>query len=269
LKSDAVGRTAKKLNLGLDSFVFVDDSPVERAEVARALPAVDVFAFPDDPTRLLSTLSEYPGFDALRQTDEDRKRATFYLQEARRLATEGSAASPEEFYRSLQLHLQIFSARMEQADRLHQLLQKTNQFNLTAERLSAEEFRALLSNPEYLVLGLRVSDCFGDSGITGLAIIDKRRPKAWSVQNFLLSCRVIGRTVEYAFLSWLIEAAGKGGARTVALSYRSTSRNEVARSFLEASGGTESEGGQVWTFDVDEPEVLPQHFVRIDDRQLA
>lgn len=269
LKSEALARTARQLGLGLDSFVFIDDSPVEREEVARALPAVDVFAFPDDPTRLGQVLSEYPGFDALRQTDEDRKRADSYLQEAQRNVVRASATSAEDFYRSLELQLGIFSARAEQAGRLHQLLLKTNQFNLTAQRLSAEEFRALLGNPAYIVVGVRVSDRFGDSGIAGLAIVDKRRPEAWIVENFLLSCRVIGRTVENAFLSWILGLAGKTGAESVAFRYSSTGRNQVAHSFLQRSGGTESEGGGAWTFDVRRPEVVPAHFVRIDDSQVS
>jgi FkbH-like protein len=268
LKSEALARTAEKLGLGLDSFVFVDDSPVEREEVARALPAVDVLEFPTDPTRLVSVLSGYSGFDSLRQTDEDRKRADSYLQEAQRSASKAGATSTHDFYRSLELQLGIFSARMEQAIRLHQLLLKTNQFNLTAERLSAEEFRGLLDDPAFMVVGLRVADRFGDSGITGLAMIDKQRPEAWRVQNFLLSCRVIGRTVENAFLSWIIGMAGKAGANSVAFRYLSTSRNQVAHNFLQASGGTESDAGRVWTFDVRRPDLLPEHFVRIDDTQV-
>lgn len=269
LKSEALGRTAQKLGLGLDSFVFIDDSPVEREEVARALPAVEVLEFPSDPTRLVSVLSEYPGFDALRQTDEDRRRADSYLEEAQRNASKASATSAEDFYRSLDLRLGIFSARTEQAGRLHQLLLKTNQFNLTAERLSAEEFRALLSDPAFMVLGLRVSDRFGDSGITGLAIVDKRRPEVWTIENFLLSCRVIGRTVENAFLCWILAMAGKAGAKSVALRYVRTSRNQVAYGFLQASGGTESEAGDSWTFDIRKPDLVARHFVSIDDTQVT
>jgi FkbH-like protein len=269
LKSDAIARTAQKLGLGLDSFLFIDDSPQEREEVTRVLPAVEVFDFPSDPTRLVSALSEYPGFDVLRQTDEDRVRADLYVQEAQRSASRASATSAEDFYRSLELRLGVFSARMEQAARLHQLLMKTNQFNLTAERLSAEAFRALLSDPAYAVLGLRVADCFGDSGITGLAIIDKRHRDVWTVRNFLLSCRVIGRTVENAFLSWLIGVAGKAGSKKVVCRYAATSRNQVAHRFLQASGGTESAEGDSWTFDVQRPEVVPGHFVVIDDAQVT
>ena len=268
-KSDAIARIAEVLRLGLDSFVFIDDSAVERQEVTSRLPDVDVFNFPDDPIRLLSALSEYSGFDSLSQTDEDRKRADSYLEEVRRNASKTSAASAEDFYRSLELQLGIFSARMEQVGRLHQLLLKTNQFNLTTERLSAEEFRGLLANPAYMVVGLRVSDRFGDSGITGLAIIDKREPDAWIVQNFLLSCRVIGRTVENAFLSWIIRLAGAAGAGRISVRYVPTGRNQVAFEFLEKSGGTMSATGDTWTFDFRQSEILPRHFVRIDDTQVT
>jgi FkbH-like protein len=242
---------------------------VEREEVARVHPTVDVFAFPDDPAQLVSVLNAYAGFDSLRQTDEDRLRAQSYLEEAQRGASRASATSAEDFYRSLGLRVEIFSARPEQAARLHQLLLKTNQFNLTAERLSAEEFRGLLSDPDYAVVGLRVSDRFGDSGITGLAIVDKRVPDAWTVRNFLLSCRVIGRTVENALLSWVIARAAKDGASSVALRYLTTGRNQVARSFLQSSGGTESEAGDSWIFDVRRPEVVPENFVRVDDSQAT
>jgi FkbH-like protein len=269
LKSEAIARTAQALGLGSDSFLFIDDSPVERAEVARALPAVDVLDFPIDPSQLVRSLKEYPGFDVLRLTDEDRKRADSYLLETKRNASRASATSAEDFYRSLELRLGIFTARIEQADRLHQLLLKTNQFSLTAERLSAEEFRGLLGNSDYLIVGVRVSDRFGDSGITGLAIIDKRQRDAWIVQNLLLSCRVIGRTVENALLSWIIGAAAEAGAASVALRYVATSRNQVAHDFLQASGGSESSLGTDWTFDVRRPELVPGHFVQIDDTQVT
>jgi FkbH-like protein len=269
MKSEAIARTAQKLGLGLDSFVFVDDSPVEREEVSRALPSVDVLDSSGDPMRLVSMLSQYPGFDSMRQTDEDRKRADSYVQEAQRNEVKASAASAEDFYRSLGLKLGIFSARGEQSGRLHQLLMKTNQFNLTAERISVEEFRELLDDPNQMVVGLRVSDRFGDSGITGLAIVDKRRPQVWRVRNFLLSCRVLGRTVEGAFLSWLIGRASRSRAGMVELAYVPTERNEVAYGFLEASGGKRSASGDIWTFDVSRPEVLPPHFVQIDDDQVG
>jgi FkbH-like protein len=269
LKSEAIARTAEKLNLGLDSFVFIDDSPVEREEVARALPMVEVLDFPSDPAGLVNALSDYSGFDSLRQTEEDRTRADAYGHEAQRSAIKASSNSPEEFYRSLGLHVGIFSARVEQAGRLHQLLMKTNQFNLTTRRISEEAFRALLGDSAYTIVGLRVSDRFGDSGITGLAIIDRTRHDVWTVRDLLLSCRVLGRTVENAFLSWLVARAAAAGVDSVAIQYVPSARNEVAHSFLKTSGGSESDSGDVWTFDVRRPEVIPGHYVQIDESQVC
>ena len=269
LKSEAIVRIAEKLSLGLDSFVFIDDSPVEREEVARALPSVEVLDFPSDPTGLVSALGEYSGFDSLRQTDEDRKRADTYVHEAQRSAVKASSRSPEEFYRSLGLQLGIFSARVEQAGRLHQLLMKTNQFNLTTRRISEEAFRALLGNDAYMVIGLRISDRFGDSGITGLAIVDRSRHDAWIVQDLLLSCRVLGRTIENALLSWLVARAARAGAHSVSIQYAATGRNQVAHGFLKESGGMESPAGDAWTFDVRRPDVIPAHYVQIDESQVS
>jgi FkbH-like protein len=268
LKSDAIVRTAERLSLGLDSFVFIDDSPVEREEVSRALPSVDVLDFPRDATGLVSMLGDYSGFDALRQTEEDRKRADSYMQEAQRDAIKVKSKSPKEFYRSLGLQLRVFSARVEQADRLHQLLMKTNQFNLTTRRIPPEGFRDLLDDRKYLVLGLRVSDRFGDSGITGLTIVDRSRRDVWTVRDFLLSCRVLGRTVENALLSWLIGRAAKAGAARVEIQYVATGRNQVALGFLKQSGGVESDAGDIWTFDVGRPEVVAAHYVQINDSQV-
>jgi len=218
---------------------------------------------------LVRTLNEYSGFDTLRQTDEDLKRAEAYLVEGQRSLIKSNSKSPEEFYRSLGLHLGIFSARLEQADRLHQLLMKTNQFNLTTRRMSSEVFRALLSNPAYMVMGLRVSDRFGDSGITGLAIVDQGRHDVWTVEDFLLSCRVLGRTVENAFLSWLIARAASAGVSRVAVQYVASGRNQVARAFLKEAGGEESESGDVWTFDALRPAGMPVHYVEIDESKVS
>jgi FkbH-like protein len=146
---------------------------------------------------------------------------------------------------------------------------KTNQFNLTTRRISDDAFRALIGNSAYMVVGLRVSDRFGDSGITGLAIIDRGRQDVWTVQDFLLSCRVLGRTVENAFLSWLVARAAGAGANRVAVHFAPSARNEVAHGFLKVSGGMESDSGDVWTFDVRRPEAIPEHYVQIDESQVS
>lgn len=268
-KSTAIRKLAARLRLGTDSFVFLDDSPFERAEVREALPEVTVLDFPDDPASLVSCLCECPAFDSLRVTTEDRERSASYVAEARREELQRTATSQEEFFRSLDIKLKLFRADSTQFDRLHQLILKTNQFNLTTERLTPDEFRGMFHRPDVLVLGMRVADKLGDSGVVGLAIVSGIGSKSLTVSTFLLSCRVIGRAVENAFLSWLVSRAEAAGAAEVRMSFRPTGRNEVAREFLKRSGLRSSEDGLIWSISVPTPpSALAAHFASIDDQAV-
>ena len=268
-KSQSLRRMAERLRLGLDSFVFLDDSAFEREEVKGALPQVTVIEFPEDPIGLVAALSETFAFDVPRITKEDRERASSYVAEAERDALREKATTPEEFYRSLGLQLKLFRAGGAHADRLHQLILKTNQFNLTTERVTGDEFRSFLERPDMLVVGMRVSDKFGDSGVTGLAIVQGIGSDTYVVDNFLLSCRVIGRTVENAFVTWLAERAAAANAGKVRFKFKSTARNGVAKDFLDRSGLSSTDDQQLWEVAVPpRPDALPAHFVTIDDREI-
>jgi FkbH-like protein len=263
-KSEGIRSIARRLNLGLDAMVFIDDSAFEREEVRNALPEVRVLEFPADPMNLVSMLGEDRAFDSLRVTNEDRQRAQSYIVEARREALRGESESPEQFFRSLGLKVTVFRATDGQVERLHQLILKTNQFNLTAERLGSDEFRMLASDPSHIIVGLRVADRFGDSGITGLGIVNIADPSVWAISNFLLSCRVIGRTVEHAFVSWLAAMAAEAGAMRIVFRHRDTGRNQVARQFLERSGLIANEAGTEWSLPVADREALAPHYVSLD-----
>ena len=262
-KSEGLRRLSARLGLGLDSFVFVDDSPFEREEVRAALPEVRVLEFPVNPEGLTGMLADCQAFDRLRITTEDALRAQSYADEARREQLRATAQTPADFYRSLQLVATVSRSQAEDFERLHQLIHKTNQFNLTTQRLTAEELRAKLQSSQFDVFTIRVSDRFGDSGLVGLAIIDRTDHLHWSVENFLLSCRVIGRTVENAFVSWLVEQAENTGAQTLTLRFAASGRNQVAWEFLERSGLQRNADATQWTLEVARREALPPHYVTI------
>ena len=262
-KSQGLRRLAARLGLGLDSFVFIDDSAFEREEVRSALPEVTVLEFPQDPSGLVPMLEASTAFDRLRITKEDTLRAASYAAEAEREGLRGSAASPEEFYRSLQLTATLQRARPADFERLHQLIHKTNQFNLTSERLSAEAFRERLGAAHFEIYGMRVADRFGDSGLVGLALVDRGAGTHWRVENFLLSCRVIGRTVEHAFVAWLAERARAAGAQSLTFAFVATARNQVAREFLDRSGLTPSADGSGWGVELADLSGLASHYVRV------
>lgn len=264
-KSEGIRKLADQLRLGIDSFVLLDDSPFERAEVRQALPAVTVLDF-DDPPSLIACLSDSPAFDSLRITKEDRERVASYVAEAKRQELQRVANSAEDFFRSLHLQLKLFRADEGQFDRLHQLILKTNQFNLTTERLTPIELRALWKREDALVIGMRVSDVLGDSGVVGLAIVEGFGTDTLTVRMFLLSCRVIGRTIENAFLAWLVARAQAVNATKVQMLFRPTGRNQVALDFLKRSGLQASDDERVWSISVSVSiRDLKPHFVSIDD----
>lgn len=264
-KSEGIRKIAERLRLGVDSFVLLDDSAFERAEVRQALPEVTVLDFDDAPS-LVACLSDSPAFDSVRITKEDRERVASYVAETKRQELQRTANSAEEFFRSLKLQLKLFRASEGQIDRLHQLILKTNQFNLTTERLAPGEFRTLCTREDTLVIGMRVSDVLGESGVVGLAIADGLGTDTLTVRMFLLSCRVIGRTVENAFLAWLIGRARADNATVVQMLFRPTGRNQVALEFLKHSGLRPSDEERVWSIPVSGsiPDLAP-HFVSIDD----
>jgi FkbH-like protein len=262
-KSDGLLRLGTRLGLGLDSFVFVDDSPFEREEVRMALPEVRILEFPASPEGLVRMIEDCQAFDRLRVTAEDALRAQSYADEAHRQQLRASARTPADFYRSLQLGAKLTRAQPGDFERLHQLIHKTNQFNLTAQRLTAEELRAKLQSSRFDVFTIRVTDRFGDSGLVGVAIVDKTDPMHWVVENFLLSCRVIGRTVEHAFVSWLGEQARKSSAHMLTLLFVASGRNQVAREFLDRSGLKSNADASQWALEVARHDALPPHYVAI------
>jgi FkbH-like protein len=266
-KSTSIGRISQNLGLGLDSFVFLDDSAFERNEVQQALPQVRVLPFPSDAMGLLDLLSSETAFDVLSVTDEDRTRSAGYVAEAKRADLRASATSAEDFFRSLELHLHAFRLDETHVPRVHQLTNKTNQFNLTTERLTEIQVRERVLDPSWLCLGLRVSDRLGDSGFTGVLFVNRSTAGQWIVENFLLSCRVIGRTVEHAIVSLLAREAEAEGVTSLSFRFIANSRNVVARQFMERSGLFSDSTGTNWSLRLPAArDALPVHFVQISYR---
>jgi FkbH-like protein len=244
-KHENLKRIAEELSLGHDSFLFIDDSAHERGEMSAHLPEVKIFDFPSDPSKLRSQLAECVHLDRLRTTDEDRKRARSYAEIAQRQEIKKQSASIEDYYRSLQTQVEVKRGSPESEERLHQLMLKTNQFNLASERPDPGVFRTRLSDPKRLIWSLRISDRVGDAGLTGLVDVDVSDASAWKVQNFLLSCRVLGRSVEFAALRWLGEKAARAGAKELRVRFIPSSRNNPAREFLEKAALLPADGDYV------------------------
>lgn len=241
-KATNLAALADELGLGLDSFVFLDDDRVQREWVRSAQPDVLVPELPSDPAERPDFLRRAPFFQRISITAADAGRADDYSARRARVALREQAPSLAEFIAGLAQRVTIEPVRDGSLGRAAQLAQRTNQFNLKPRRYTTAELQAVLDDPSAEAYTLALSDRFGDSGITGLAILRFADGDA-EIDTLLLSCRVLGRCVEDAFLAYLAERARTRGARNLIGRYVPTGRNEVARDFYARHGfGDAGEG---------------------------
>ncbi|MCB1681882.1 MAG: HAD-IIIC family phosphatase [Alphaproteobacteria bacterium] len=273
-KVEGIRNIAKKLNIGLDALVFVDDNKKEIGEVQERLPEVTCFLVPEE-------LAEYPGllkntglFDLGEVTKEDRARTRMMAEEAvRKQASE--QVSEDEFRASLGLKVKVFEVDSQHLARTTQLINKTNQFNLTTIRRTQEEVKALSDSPDSIVLATEIEDRYGEYGLVGVAILKKNPEdaKVWDIDTMLMSCRVLGRGADTAFLAQVIEAARQKGAQTVRGKYLPTQKNKMVEDLYKRHGfeATGEEGS--WAFQkgqiIDVPDYIDTSLSLLESRSAA
>lgn len=233
-KSDNISSLARELNLGLDSFVFIDDNPIECAQLRATLPQVVTLQLPPEH-QIERFLAHLWVFDKLAVTSEDKRRTSLYRENAARQQLEEAATDIADFVASLGLLIDISDPTNDEWPRVAQLTQRTNQFNFTTLRRAEPEMRALQADGS-LVLRVTVKDRFGDYGLVG-EIVANTGGTGLVVDTLLLSCRVLGRGVEHAMLRRLGEIAAERGLTHVNLRYTPTPKNEPARAFAESVAG--------------------------------
>jgi FkbH-like protein len=231
LKSRNLASLARQLNLGLDSFVFIDDNPVECAEVRSALPQITTLQLPADD-KIEGFLAHLWAFDKVSVTSEDLQRTRMYLENAARQELENSATDMIQFMAALELDIDIGVPDESQWPRVAQLTQRTNQFNFTTVRRTEAEMRAVQSDGA-IVLRVNVRDRFGDYGLVGVVVAAPSGVEL-VVDSLLLSCRVLGRGVEHAVMRMLGDLARERNLATIVLPYVATPKNEPARAFAES-----------------------------------
>jgi FkbH-like protein len=226
---------ADELNIGLDSLVFFDDNPVERDYIKKALPQVMVVDVPEDPGRYRDALKNIPEFERLDMTDEDRKRNEMVGQNRKRFQNQQSFQSLEEYLADLEIEITVSKADNFNIPRISQLTQKTNQFNMTTKRYQVSDIKRMLDAGDHLVYCCSVSDKFGDNGITGCCIVKLEGPAA-VIDTFILSCRVLGRNVEYAFLAVVIRQLKEMNMEKIIAEYLPTDKNKANSGFYTNAG---------------------------------
>lgn len=230
-KPQNLSSLAKQLNLGLDSFVFIDDNPVECGAMNAQLPQVITLQLPSED-KIDSFLANLWTFDKVAITEEDLRRTELYKEEVARNLFESQSTDISNFIASLAVEVDIDAPQENEWPRLAQLTQRTNQFNSTTKRRTEAELRSLVTGNLGEVRRVRVKDRFGDYGLVGLAIIFFQKDRLF-VDTFLLSCRVLGRGVEHAIIRRLGSIAISRQLGLVEIDYVETSKNEPARAFFE------------------------------------
>jgi FkbH-like protein len=246
-KVTSLRRIAKKLNIGTDALVFFDDNAAERAWVRAQMPEVGVIEVPASPVHYAAALESSEWFDAPLVTTADLQRAEMYQQQEQRRALQQTSGSMEDFLTSLEMQTQIGHVGADTLDRVVQLIAKTNQFNLTTRRHTAAQLTSM-TDAGAVALWLRVSDRFGDNGLTGVIIAQPETEAGhWRIDTLLLSCRIIGRNIETGLLGVLARAVAERGGHTLIGEYIATAKNELVKDFYARHNFTSDDSsGQLW-----------------------
>ncbi|GAK44770.1 FkbH like protein [Tepidicaulis marinus] len=249
-----------ELRLGLESAVFIDDNPVERDRIRQTFPQVFVPDLPADKTQWPGLIRNLDLFDRAALSDEDRARSRMYQAERARnqdaVKTAGQMESREDWLRSLEMQVTASPLNGTDMQRAVQLLNKTNQMNLTTRRLSEEELKAWLNEPGREFWTFRVADKFGDTGLTGLLGLEVLAETAL-ITDFVMSCRVIGRQVENVLLAHAYTRARASGAVKLEAKLLETERNTPCLEFFQKDAGFQEEAGRVFTWDMGTPYAVP------------
>ncbi len=238
-KASNLRRIASSLNIGLDSIVFVDDNPAERALVRSELPEVAVPELPDDPALFSRCLADAGYFDTPVLTEEDRARTEQYRANRTRSASAENTAEMPAFLRSLEMKLEWRRFDRLGLARITQLINKTNQFNLTTRRYAESDVAAIMADPNGLALQFRLLDKFGDNGMIAILIARAAHGDEMEIDCWLMSCRVFGRQVEYAAMNVLAQEAILRGARRLVGEYLPTAKNAIVENLYPAMGFVE------------------------------
>jgi FkbH-like protein len=222
---------ARKLNIGLDALVLLDDNPAERAQVRAALPMVAVPELPDDPAWFAWTLNAGGYFEAVGYAAEDRLRAAAYAADAQRTEVMAKARDLGDYLTSLGMVIKFSPFDGKGRQRIAQLINKTNQFNLTTRRYTESEVAAMEADDSVFTLQVRLEDSFGDLGMIAVVICrsSESGERAWEIDTWLMSCRVLGRQVEEAMLMKIAEAARNSGVQRLIGTYIPTAKNDMVK----------------------------------------
>ncbi|HEU4632228.1 MAG TPA: HAD-IIIC family phosphatase [Gemmatimonadaceae bacterium] len=266
-KSENVRDIAATLGIGLDAVVYVDDNPAEREQVRQALPEVRVVELGDDPSDYPVQVDRTGWLETVSLSAEDRARSGMYAANARREELRAGLEDYDAYLRSLRQRAVITPFEARHLERIHQLTNKTNQFNLTTRRLSASQLAAMIDSSGHLTATVRLADRFGDNGLVSVFAAHAEDGELW-IDLWLMSCRVLKRGVEQLLCNHVVQRARAAGYRTLHGTYVPTARNGLVRDHYPslgfARGGPVAEG-EHWVLALDAARPIPTSIALVDD----
>jgi FkbH-like protein len=262
-KATNIQAIAGELSLGLDAMVFLDDNPAERGLVRKLLPQVAVPELPEEPANYARTLAAAGYFEAVAFAAEDLKRAGFYQDNARRATLQKQMGGVDAYLASLEMTITFQPFDATGRARIVQLINKSNQYNLTTRRYTDPEVAEAENDPSVFTLQVRLADIFGDNGMISVVICRTGEAGVWEIDTWLMSCRVLGRKVEQMVLGEVLKHARTAGIRKLAGVYKPSERNQLVIDHYLKLGytkvGEEDSGVTHWELQVAgaEPESVP------------
>jgi FkbH-like protein len=266
-KATNIQSIAAELNLGLDAMVFLDDNPAERGLVRKLLPQVAVPELPDEPAYYTRFLAAAGYFEAVAFAAEDLQRAGFYQDNARRVTLQKQMGGVDAYLASLDMTITFQPFDATGRARIVQLINKSNQYNLTTRRYTEPEVALSEQDPDAFTLQVRLADIFGDNGMISVVICRSEEPHVWEIDTWLMSCRVLGRKVEHMVLRKILEHARIARVERLKGVYRPTEKNTLVVDHYAKLGFTkvleEDSGLTRWELDVagTEPDSAPMKIV--------
>ena len=263
-KATNLEKIAEALDLGIDSLVLLDDNPAERDQVRTALPDVAVPELPDDPALYARTLLSAGYFETVSLSNEDLLRADDYTSRAKRIELKGAARDLGSYLNSLEMEIEFSPFDSAGRARVAQLINKSNQFNLTTRRYTQNEVAGMEADPSVFTLQVRLRDRFGDNGMISV-VICRPHEKRWEIDTWLMSCRVLGRGVEQAVLAEIVRSAEKEGIVELRGRFIPSGRNALVKDHYEKLGFVPAEE-DTWTLGIStfEPADSPMCVVHKD-----
>jgi FkbH-like protein len=253
-KADNIRDIATRLNIGLDALVFVDDNPLERDIVRRHLPEVAVVDLPDDPSGFIAALARGAWFESVAFSAEDRERSRYYADNAKRTAVRAAFVDMDAYLASLEMTAVVGEADPFHLPRMAQLIGKSNQFHLTGTRYGEAELSAIAARPDWFVRHVRLADRFGDNGLIACLVLHAA-DRTLNIDTWVMSCRVLGRTVEEFIACKLQHLALDNDCDRLAGRYIRSPKNDLVAGLYARLGFvpvTETAAATDWIYEIEE-----------------